>query len=136
MLHLAARIHLDKVQPATLIHQKFDGARIGVPDRRQRLAKNRADLIAQLRSDLRRRRLLEQFLVPALNRAFTLARTDYVAMLVGQYLELNVPGMLHIFLHVEISIPERARGLGLGSLEQRWQLLFIANDSHATAAAT
>src|SRR6202011_2147849 len=127
---------LNEVQPAILIHQKFDGARIGVPDRRQRLAKNRAYLIGQLRSDLRRRRLLEQFLVPALNRAFTLAQTDYVAMLVGQYLELNVPGMLHIFLHVEIAIPERARGLGLGSLEQRWQFLFTADNTHAAPAAT
>ena len=38
MLHLDTRVHFDEVQLAILIHQKFNGPRIGVTDRRQRLA--------------------------------------------------------------------------------------------------
>ena len=68
MLHLNARIHLDELQSAVLVHQKLDRSRIGVADLRQRLAQNRPDLIAQLGRDLRRRRFLQQFLMPPLDR--------------------------------------------------------------------
>ena len=53
-----------------------------------------------------------------LNRAVTLAQADYVSVLVGQHLELDVTGTLDEFLHVEVAIAEgrgrlRARGIEL-----------------------
>ncbi len=52
MLHLDARVHLDEVEPAVFIHQKFDGAGIDVADLGQRLAQHLANLVAQLRRNL------------------------------------------------------------------------------------
>ena len=94
MLHLNPRIHLDEVQPAVLIHQKFDRARIGVADLGQRLAQNLADLIAQLRRHLRRGRFFQQLLMPPLDRTFSLAQAHHIAVLIRQHLKLDVPRML------------------------------------------
>ena len=109
MLHLDARVHLDEVQPPVLIHQELDRPRIPIPDLRQRLAENLANLIPQFRSHLRRRRFLQQLLMPPLDRALALAQAHDIAVLVGQHLKLNVPRMLDVLLHVQIAVAERAR---------------------------
>src|SRR5271157_1469586 len=135
MLHLNARIHLDEMQAPVLVHQELDRARVGVANLRQSLAQHYSDLIAQLGSDLGRRRLLQQLLVPPLDGTFALAQTHHVAVLVRQDLKLDVPGMLHIFLHVEIAVAERPGRLRLRRLEQAWQLFFVMDDAHAPPAS-
>ena len=42
MLHLDARVDLNEIQVALLVHDELDGARIGVPDRLQRLLQRAA----------------------------------------------------------------------------------------------
>ena len=54
--------------------------------------------------------------MPPLNRALALAQAHHVAVLVGQNLELDVPRMLDILLHVEIAIAEGRRRLRLRRL--------------------
>ena len=73
--------------------------------------------------------------MPALDGTLALAQADHVAVLVGQHLKLDVPGMLDVLLHVEIAVAERARGLRLRRLEQRRQFFFGADDAHAAPAA-
>src|SRR5205085_3151685 len=125
----------DEVQAPLLIHEELDRAGIPISNGRQRLAENLPDLRPHLRRDLRRRRLLQQLLMPPLDRALALAQAHHLAVLVGQYLELNVPGMLDILLHVEIAIAERPRRFGLGRFEQAGQFLFVADNAHAASAA-
>ncbi len=136
MLHLNARVHLDEMQPPVLIHQEFNGARVAVSDLRQRLAQHGANLVAQFGRDLRGRRFLQQLLMPPLDGTFALAQADHVAVLVGQHLKLDVPGMLDVLLHVEIAVAERPRRFRLRGLEQPGQFFFVADDAHAASAAS
>ena len=135
MLHLYARIHLDEMQLLVLVHQKFDRACVPVAHRAQRLAEHISDFVPQLHADLQRRRFLQQLLMPPLNGAFALSQAHHVAMLVGKNLEFDVPGMLHVFFHVEIPIAECGRGFLLRLAVKRNQIFFRPHDAHAASAA-
>ena len=56
-------------------------------------------------------RFFNQLLVPALNGAFALAERHHIAVLVSQYLKLNVARPLNEFLHVHVAVAERIGGL-------------------------
>ena len=81
VLDLHARVHLEEVVLA-VAEQPLDRARAHVPDRLRRLDADRTDARAHLRRDdpLGRRRLLDQLLVAALDRAVALAEVDDVAV--------------------------------------------------------
>ena len=73
--------------------------------------------------------------MPPLNTALALAQADHVAMLVRQYLELDVARALDELLHVEIAVAECRRRLALRRLEHVRQLFLRADDAHAASAA-
>ena len=108
MLHLNARIHLDEIDRAVFIHQKFHGAGVGVADLLERLDHFRAQFLALFRVHRRRRRFLHQFLVAALDAAFPLAQVNDFAVLVAEHLKFDVPRVLDKFLRVHVGI---AKGL-------------------------
>lgn len=58
------------------------------------------------RTHVRRGRLLDDFLMAALDGAFALAEGDDVASAVAEDLDLDVPCMLHVFLHKHARIAE------------------------------
>lgn len=66
----------------------------------------------------RRRRLLDQLLVAALQRAVPGAHHDHVAVLVGQHLRLHVAGLVEVPLDEALAPPERGDRLPGGRLEQ------------------
>jgi len=55
---------------------------------------------------VRRRRLLDQLLVTALDRAVALAEVDDVAVAVGEDLDLDVTGILEVALDIDGRIAE------------------------------
>ena len=92
VLDLDARVHLHEVEAAVAVEQELDRAGVLVADRRGRARTAASPIsLAQLRRQRRRRRLLDQLLVPALDRALALAEVDDVAVLVAEDLELDVP---------------------------------------------
>src|SRR5437763_849797 len=74
VLDLNAGIHFDEVKPSILIHEELDSAGVNVADIRQSLTENSPDIFSQFRRHLDGGSLLEQLLMPPLNRAFALAR--------------------------------------------------------------
>src|SRR6266849_5953058 len=104
VLHLNARIHLNEVQIALLIHQELDRTRVDVSNPSEGAAKRLANGFSHVRGDLHGRRLLQQLLVPPLDAAFALAQADDVTVGVGQNLELNMPGALNEFFNVQNAI--------------------------------
>ena len=145
MLDLDARVHLDEVKARLFIfisisifvrvHEEFDGAGIVVADSAERFADDIPDFLAQLGRHLYGRRLFDQLLVAALNRALAFPQADDVAVLVGQYLEFDVARVLDILLQVKIAIAECGRSLRLRLPIKRGQLIFIAHNAHAPPAA-
>src|SRR4029453_15144972 len=85
VLDLEPRVHLEEVEGVAL-DQKLHGPRVAVP-RRPGGAQPRLVETAPERGRQRRRRtLLDQLLVPPLNRAVTLVEVDQGAVLVAEHL--------------------------------------------------
>ena len=135
MLHLHARVHLDEVELAGLVHQELHRSGVGVPGARDRLAQHAGDLRALRVGHRRRRRFFQQLLMPPLDAAFALAQNLHVAVLVGQHLELDVARRADVFLQVDVGRTEGAARLVLRLQEQRGQLLGTVHDAHAAPAA-
>ena len=73
--------------------------------------------VAQLGADGGARRLFDQLLMAALQRALALAERPHLAVLVGERLELDVARRLDEALEVELGVLEGAHGLGRRGLE-------------------
>src|SRR5581483_4933951 len=117
MFNLDARVHLDEVELAVLVHQKFDGAGVDVADVGERAAEHLADFFAELWRDLRGRGFFEQLLMAALNTALALTQTGNGAVLVGENLEFDVAGMLDVLLHVKVAVAKRSGCFGLRGIK-------------------
>src|SRR5262249_45697221 len=80
-------------------------------------------------------RLLDDLLVPALDRAFALAEIKGVAVRVAQYLNLDVARLLDGFLDEDAVVGEARPRLVGGRAEAVAPLGVAAGDAHALAAA-
>ena len=135
MLHLDARVHLDEVELAVFIHQKFDRPGILVANGLQRSLQRLRNVVAHTRRHHQRRRFFNQLLVPPLDRTLALAQRLRRPVLIGQHLKLNVPRPLDEFLHVQVAVAEGIRRFALRRLIQPRQLVRIPRHAHAASAA-
>ena len=94
-----------------------------------------ADLLAQLRVDRRRGRLLDQLLVAALHRAVALEQVDHVVVVVGEHLHLHVARVGQVALDVDGGVREELLALARGALERLLELVLRLGDAEALAAA-
>ena len=76
VLDLDARVHLHEVVGAVPVEQALDRPGGAVADRARGVDRDRADPLAELGVDRGRRRLLDELLVAALDRAVALAEVD------------------------------------------------------------
>ena len=83
----------------------------------------------------RRRRLLDELLVAALQRAVAGRDDDDVAVRVGQALGLDVARLVEVALDEALAAAEGGDGLADGRVEQLGDLLEGAGDLEAAAAA-
>ena len=83
----------------------------------------------------RRRRLLDQLLVPALDAALALAEVDERSMGVAQDLDLDVAGPRQVPLEQQPVVAERRGRLAPGGVERLVELRWLAHDPHPAAAA-
>ena len=135
MLDLQARVHFEEIEVAVLVDDELDRAGALVVDRLGQRHRLLAHGAPRLLVEERRRRLLDDLLVAALDRAFALAEIDRVAMRVGQHLDLDMARVDDEFLDEHAVVAERALGLRSGALEAVAQLGFVPGDAHALAAA-
>ena len=118
VLDLHARVHLQEEVLAVLGQQALDRARAAVVDGARGVDGDLADPLAQLVVDQRRRRLLDQLLVAALDRAVALAEVDDVAVPVGQHLDLDVARVGQVALEVDGRVGEELLALARRALER------------------
>ena len=104
VLDLDARVHFHEEILAVASQQPLDRSRRAIPGRSCRVDADPADEGTQLAADRGRRRLLDQLLVPALNRAVALAEVDHVAVRVCEYLHLDVPRVDDQLLDVDLRV--------------------------------
>ena len=92
------------------------------------------DLGSQLVVDRRRRGLLDQLLMTALDRAVAFAEVDDVAVLVGEHLDLDVARVGEIALEVDGRVREELLALARGALERVLELVLGQRDAESLAA--
>jgi len=59
MLHLDARVNLDEIKLASFVHQKLDGARVGIADAAHSFAQSGRHFFAQRGTYCRGRRFFQ-----------------------------------------------------------------------------
>src|SRR3990172_7211090 len=135
MLHLDSRVHLHEVKIPVLVHQELDRAGVPIPYVLREGARHLSHPFPQRLINNDGRRLLDQLLVPALDRAFSFAEGDHVALFIGNDLDLDMPRLGNVFFDVDIGIAECGERLGLRHDERLGELGLIENNAHALAAA-
>src|SRR4029453_17663040 len=115
--------------------QTLDRAGRSVSDRPGRVDRDLANALAEVLGHRRRRRLLDQLLVPALNRAIALTQVNDVAVGVRKHLHLDVARILQIPLDVDGRVGEVRLTLALSRVEGAVALVVRVDDLQAFPAS-
>jgi hypothetical protein len=135
MLHLNARVDLDKVEVAGRRQQKLDGSGVGVADGATQRDRCVAHAPAQVVIERGRRTFLNDLLMAALHRAVALEQVDQVAVMIGENLKLDVPRAFDIALDEQRAVAEGAFRFATGCIQRFGKLAARGNDAHAAPAA-
>ena len=130
VLDLHARVHLEEVVRTVDVEQALDRSRGSIADRASGVDRDRPDARAELVVHGGRRRLLDELLMPPLDRAVALAEVNDVAVGVGEDLDLDVPRILEVALDVDGRVGEVRLALAPGALEGTLDLVGGASDAH------
>ena len=109
VLDLQPGVHLEEPEPAVGLEEELDGAGADVADGRGGGDRGVGHPPAQLGVDGRGRRLLDDLLVAALDRALPLVQRHDVAVGVGEDLDLDVAAALDVALAEHGAVAERRR---------------------------
>jgi hypothetical protein len=135
VLDLQAGVHLEEEELAAVGGEELDGPRADVVDRLGRRARCGEQFVPHRRVDQRRRRLLDDLLVAALDRAFALPHRPDGAVGVDHHLYLDVAPRVEVSLAEHGRIAERGRGLRLRALHGLGQLGQRPDHAHPPATA-
>ena len=134
VLHLQPRIDLEEGNSAVLANQEFTGPRALVPRFAQDRLGGRVQAFVLLVRQERRRRFLNQFLVPALQRTIPGGHHHHRPVGVRQALRFDMPGSVQEAFDEAFSAAERGRGLAHGGIVELGDFLPVAD--HLDAAPT
>src|SRR5262249_34138290 len=135
MLDLQARIHFQEIEALVLAGDELHRAGAVVTDglgQRHRLI---AHLLACLVIQKRRRRLLDDLLIAALDGTFALAEMDDIAVLVAKHLDFDVPRIGNEFLDKHPIVTETGFRFRASARKIFLNLGLAVGDAHALAAA-
>src|SRR5215831_606053 len=136
MLHLQPRIHLEEIEAFVLTCDKFDGAGAVVTDRLGKGDRLLAHLLARCRIEQWRWRLFDHFLIAPLDRTFTLAEIDDVAMFIAQHLNFDMSRIRDKFFYENTFIAERRPGLRTRASEAFSNFRHVVGDAHPLSPAS
>ena len=135
VLHLDARVHLEEPERGPFgVHQEFDGAQALVLQVQAEGDRRRTHADPQRLAEPRRRRLLDELLIPPLHRAVPVAEVDHV-LPVAKQLHLDVPRGGDVPLQVHPRIGERRLRLGAGHRDRFGEPARIADHPQPPPAA-
>src|SRR5512142_203486 len=135
VLDLQARVHLQEEEVAVLVHQELDRPCAGVIDCLGGRDRHVSHAPPELLVHERRRRLLDQLLMPSLERAIELAQVDDIAMRICQDLDLNVARIFEQLLQIDVPVAEGRFGFTARGRKQAWHLFQRAYLPHTLAPA-
>src|SRR5581483_10728979 len=140
MLDLEPRIHLDEpesvgTQAARSIGDEFDGTCPAITDRARGIDRPGADTHTQFRGHTERRRLLDDLLMPALQRAVALAEMNDITVAVAKNLNFDMPWRGDELLDQHMPGAERRLAFADGAFERGLEIGMLVDAAHTAAAA-
>ena len=135
VLHLDSGVHFHKIEIFVFVQQKLDGSRVFVSHGLGRTDRRIAHALPQVLGDHVAGGLLQHLLVAALNGTVPLSQMNHVAVLIRHNLELDVAGLLDVFLNIHGVVGKSLYGLHLGRVEVLREIRLAPGDTHALAAA-
>ena len=135
MLDLQPGVHLDEVELPLFVEEELECARAAIAERLGRPARGVLHLGPELGRDRRRRPLLDQLLVTALDGAVALAQGQRTPVAVAEHLDLHVARADEGALDVERAVPECRLGFAGCRLEDSLQVVRVGHEAHAAAPA-
>ena len=135
MLDLNSRVHLDEVIIPFGIDEKLDRARVLIFGGLGGLDRGFAHFFAQIGGEKRRGRLLDEFLVAALDRAIAFAQVEHLAVGIGEDLKLDMSGFFDVFLDVNRAVAECFFGFVARDVIFLGEGNVVVRDAHAAATA-
>ena len=136
MFHLKTGVHFKEVEVLVAVHDEFDRTGRGIANGLRQGDGLLAHCFAGGFVKERRRGLLHDLLVAALDRTFAFAQIDTIAVGVAQHLNFDVARLGDEFLDKDTIIAKAIGGLVLGRLEPLAGLFVVPRDTHPLAAAT
>ncbi len=135
VLDLQPGVHLKEPEGPVAVQYELDGARAGVADRPARGDGRGGQRGAQACVDGRRRALLDDLLVAALDGTLALEHVDHGARGVAEDLHLDMPGVDHVALEEHGAVAERGGRLAACAGDRLGQFRGACDQPHAAAAA-
>ena len=134
VFHLKAGVHLEEVEVLVAVYDEFDRPCGGVTNSLGQCYRLLAHRLARFGVEKRAGRFFDNFLVAALDRAFTLVQVNAVAVGVTEDLNFDVARVGDEFLDEDTVIAEGVGRLVFGGLEPLARFLVVPCDAHAFAA--
>ncbi len=131
MLDLETAVHLDEVERAVRADEELERPGVAVADRLARARDRRLHRLSCRRIERRRRRLLDELLVAALDRALALAERQHATGGVAEHLDLDMTSRRHELLDVDRAVAERSLRLGARPGERVFELVLREDEPHA-----
>src|SRR5690606_32825016 len=136
---LQAGVHLEEVEALArrvgARHDELDGACAVIADRPCERHALLAHGFAHFFGNKGRRRLFDDLLMPALDRAFALVEVKNVTVLISENLNLDVTRIQNELLDEDTVVTKAVEPLALDALEALADVLLIIGEAHALAAA-
>jgi len=132
MLYLKTGVDLEKVEASIRREDELDRAGVLIANRFAARDGRSAHLVSKHLVQRRRRRLLDDLLVPALDRTLSLVEMNQIAVAVAEDLDLDVARPRDVALEEHAIVAEPARGFALrrghGFTDQRYRVLYLVID--------
>src|SRR6185295_17368345 len=133
---LEPRVDFNEVELTRRGENEFDRPGIRVANRTSRIERGFADLFAQIRGDGRRRTLLDDLLMTALNRAFAFEEVNQIAVMIAEDLNFDVTCALDVLFEEQRCVSESLVGFAARGFNRGFKFGGNTNYAHALAAAT
>ena len=134
MLDLKPRVQLDEVVRPVGGQQELERSRIEVGDGTACAGYVALHRVARRLVDCRRRGLLDQLLVPPLDRALTLTERQHAAVRIAEDLDLHVPGGRDELLEVQRAVAERRERLRTRAGKGVVEIFHSLDEPHALSS--
>lgn len=132
--YLKSRVHLHEIELLILVHHELHSPSTDVGHRPCRPHGCLAQFAARLLAQSRRRRLLDDLLVPSLYATVPLEQVHVVAVLIAEHLHLHVARPLDELLDQHGVIVERLLGLALRRIQLLHEFFLGQRNAHALPA--